>query len=113
MAILSVISGNLLLWTFLMENFNLGIAKTSVIPENMILPNPVLSKTSVCGIKIAITGINDTKDPVQKLKNDPPPPPRPCRAVERRRRNRQRDPEMRCELGMKKSKNYHSETVQN
>ena len=34
MAILSVIPGNLLLWTFLPQNFKLGIAKMSVTPEN-------------------------------------------------------------------------------
>ena len=47
MAILSVIPENPLLWTFLMENFNLGIAKMSVMPENPLFPNPVLPKTSV------------------------------------------------------------------
>ena len=47
MAILSVTPENPLLWTFLMENFNLGIAKMSVIPENPLFPNPVLPKTSV------------------------------------------------------------------
>ena len=30
-----------------MEIFNLGIAKTSVTPENPLFPNPVLPKTSV------------------------------------------------------------------
>ena len=34
MAILSVIPGNPLLWTFLMQNFNLEIAKISVISES-------------------------------------------------------------------------------
>ena len=47
MAILSVTPENPLLWAFLMENFNLGIAKMSVIPENPLFPNPVLPKTSV------------------------------------------------------------------
>ena len=47
MAILSVTPENPLLWTFLMENFNLGIVKISVIPENQVFPNPVLPKTSV------------------------------------------------------------------
>ena len=47
MAILSVTSENPLLWAFLMQNFNLGIAKMSVISENPLLPNPVLLKTSV------------------------------------------------------------------
>ena len=47
MAILFVISGNPLLWAFLMQNFNLGIAKMSVIPENPLFPNPLLPKTSV------------------------------------------------------------------
>ena len=47
MVILSLISGNSLLWAFLMENFNLGIAKMSVISENQVLVNPVLLKTSV------------------------------------------------------------------
>ena len=50
MTILCVTPGNPLLWTFLMENFNLGIAKMSVIPENPLFPNPVLPKTSVSGI---------------------------------------------------------------
>ena len=47
MTILSVIPENPLLWAFLMQNFNLGIAKMSVIPENQLFPNPVLPKTSV------------------------------------------------------------------
>ena len=47
MAILSVTLENPLLWAFLMQNFNLGIAKMSVISENPLLPNPVLPKTSV------------------------------------------------------------------
>ena len=47
MAILSVIPGNPLLWAFLMENFDLGIVKTSATPENLLFPNPVLPKTSV------------------------------------------------------------------
>ena len=34
MAIVSAIPGNPVLWTFLMQNFNLGIAKMSVIPQN-------------------------------------------------------------------------------
>ena len=34
LAILSVVPGNPLLWTFLMQNFNLGIVKISVIPES-------------------------------------------------------------------------------
>ena len=42
-AILSVIPRNPLLWAFLMENLNLG---RSVIPENPLFPNPLLSKTS-------------------------------------------------------------------
>ena len=42
MAILSVTPENPLLWTFLMQNFNLGIAKMAVIHEN-----PLLRKTSV------------------------------------------------------------------
>ena len=37
--ILPVTPGNPLLWTFLMENLNLGIAEMSVIPENSVLPN--------------------------------------------------------------------------
>ena len=52
MAILSVTPENPLLWTFLMQNFNLGIAKMSVIPENPVFPNPVLPKTSVLNIDI-------------------------------------------------------------
>ena len=47
MAILSVTPENPLLWSFLMGNFNLGIAKMSAIPKNPIFPNPVLPKTSV------------------------------------------------------------------
>ena len=47
MAILSVISGNPLLWAFLMQNLNLEIAKMFVISENPLYPNPVLPKTSV------------------------------------------------------------------
>ena len=47
MTILSVIPGNLLLWAFLMENLNLGIAKMSVTPENSLFSNPVLPKTFV------------------------------------------------------------------
>ena len=47
MTILSAIPGNPLLWTFLMQNFNLGIAKMSVILENPLFPNPLLPKTSV------------------------------------------------------------------
>ena len=47
MAILSVTPENPLLWAFLMENFNLGIAKMSVTPENPLFPNPVIPKTSV------------------------------------------------------------------
>ena len=38
MAILSVTPKNMLLWTFLMENFNLGIAKMPIILENLVLP---------------------------------------------------------------------------
>ena len=34
-------------WTFLLQNINLGIAKMSVIPENPLFPNPVIPKTSV------------------------------------------------------------------
>ena len=34
---------------FFNGNFNLGIAKISVIPENPVFPNPVLPKTSVNG----------------------------------------------------------------
>ena len=47
MAILSVTPENPLLWAFLMENFNLGMAKMSVTPENPLFQNPVLPKTSV------------------------------------------------------------------
>ena len=47
MAIFPVISGNPVLWTFLMETFNLGIAKMSIIPENSVFPNPVLPKVPV------------------------------------------------------------------
>ena len=47
MAILSVIPGNPLLWAFLMENFNLGIAKMFVTSENPLFPNPLPPKTSV------------------------------------------------------------------
>ena len=47
MAVLSVTPGNLLLWTLLMQNFNSGISKISVTPENPLFPNPVLPKTSV------------------------------------------------------------------
>ena len=47
MAILSIITGNPLLWTFLMQHFNLGIVKMSLIVENPLFPNPVLPKTSV------------------------------------------------------------------
>ena len=49
MAISSVTPENPLLWAFLMENFNLGIAKMSVISENPVFPNPVLPKTTVLG----------------------------------------------------------------
>ena len=52
MAILSVTPENPLLWAFLMENFNLGIAKMSVIPENPLFPNPVLPKNSVTNYAI-------------------------------------------------------------
>ena len=45
MAILSVTPENPLLWAFLMQNFNLGIAKMFVIPEFSVFPNPVLPKT--------------------------------------------------------------------
>ena len=47
MAILSVIPGNPLLWTFLMENFKLGIVKMTVTSENPLFLNTVLPKTSV------------------------------------------------------------------
>ena len=47
MANLSATPENPLLWAFLMENFNLGMAKMSVIPENPLFPNPVLPKTTV------------------------------------------------------------------
>ena len=47
MAILSVTPENTLLCTFLMQNFNLGIVKMSVISENPVFPNLVLPKTSV------------------------------------------------------------------
>ena len=47
MAILSVTPENPLLWTFLMENFNLGNGKISVTSENPLFPNPVLPKISV------------------------------------------------------------------
>ena len=47
MAVLSVTPGNPLLWTFLMQNFTLGIDKMSVISENPLFPNPVLPKISV------------------------------------------------------------------
>ena len=47
MAILSLIPGNLLLWTFLMQNFNLGMAKISVNSKNPLFLNPLLPKTSV------------------------------------------------------------------
>ena len=47
MAILSIIPGNPLVRTFLMQNFNFGIAKMSQIPENPLFPNPLLQKTSV------------------------------------------------------------------
>ena len=46
-SILTVTPENPLIWAFLMQNFNLGIAKLSVIPENPLFPNPVLPKTSV------------------------------------------------------------------
>ena len=39
MAILSIISGNLLLGAFLMDNFNLGIAKMSVISKSVTSEN--------------------------------------------------------------------------
>ena len=54
LAILSAIPGNPLLWTFLMYNFNLGIAKMSVTSENPLFPNPVLPKTSVPHFVIGI-----------------------------------------------------------
>ena len=47
MNILSVIPGNPLLWTFLMQNLNLGIAKISVISKNPEFLKPVRPKTSV------------------------------------------------------------------
>ena len=47
MAILFDTPENPLLWAFLIEIFNLGIAKMSVTPENPLFPNPVLPKTSV------------------------------------------------------------------
>ena len=40
MAKIYIISENPLLWAFLMQNVNLGIAKMSVIHENMVFPNP-------------------------------------------------------------------------
>ena len=46
MVILSVTPKNPLLWTFRMENFHLGIAKISIIPENPVFPNPAPPKTS-------------------------------------------------------------------
>ena len=58
MTILSVIPGNPLLWAFLMQNLNLGIAKMSVIHENPLFPNPVLPKTSVFNIRcMSLTAI--------------------------------------------------------
>ena len=45
--VMSVISRNPFLWTFLMENLNLGIEKIFVIPENQVFLNPELPRTSV------------------------------------------------------------------
>ena len=47
MAILSVTPESPLLWAFLKENFNLGIAKMFLISENPLFLNPLLPKTSV------------------------------------------------------------------
>ena len=52
MFILSLIPANTLLWTFSMENFNLGIAKMFVILENPVFKNPVILKTSVSCLSI-------------------------------------------------------------
>ena len=47
MAILYGISGKSLYWTFLINNFNLAIAKKSIIRIHPVIPNPPLPKTSV------------------------------------------------------------------
>ena len=52
MASLSLTPDNLLLWTFLMKNSNLGIAEMSVIPENPLFPNLLLPKTSLLFSKL-------------------------------------------------------------
>ena len=50
-----------------MQNFNLGIAKMSVIPENLLFPHPVLPKTSV----IASQQMRGTiKTPANELENE-------------------------------------------
>ena len=46
MAIESVIPGNPLLWVLLMQSFKMGISRMSVIPENLLFPNPSLQKTT-------------------------------------------------------------------
>ena len=51
MPILSLTPENLLLWTFLLQNFNLGIAKIYVILKNPVFPDPILPKTSVFNIR--------------------------------------------------------------
>ena len=46
-AILSVTPEYPLLWPYLMQNLNLGIAKMSIISQNQLFPNQLLPKTSV------------------------------------------------------------------
>ena len=58
MAILSVTPESTLVWIFLMQNFNLGIAKMSVTSENPLFQNPLLPKTSVhCTVPMINTAI--------------------------------------------------------
>ena len=61
MTVLCVIPGNPLLWTFLMQNRNLGIAKISLIPENQLFQIQVLPKTSVLRLRLIrlIIGISN------------------------------------------------------
>ena len=49
MAISSVTLENLLLWAFLMQNFNLGIAKMSVTSENPVISESVTSE-NLCNL---------------------------------------------------------------
>ena len=60
MTISSVIHGNPVLWTFLIENFNLGIAEISVISKNSFFPNPVLPRNSVITFSVDNDYCTDT-----------------------------------------------------